>query len=263
MYNTEEVIYFPTVWERNSHSFRIEDLKKDRFDEVVELFKEHFIPNDVLFKNTQILKDPQSLQSFSDQLLYVLKTSSSLVAFDENIQESTTKKDVFQKPVKRNIAGVLVLEVITKFDYGRVMKREKSLSGETIKKLIRLKEHMYRQTDFFAKYSSKRILRIYYLCVMPEYRHLELGYHLLSSAVDLARAQDVGVVVGLFQTSEMQRVATKVGMTKNYIVHLSEWKGNSEYPVFGNRITEDCALMELKVPVHSHLKKPETVIALK
>ncbi|KAF5288888.1 hypothetical protein FQA39_LY03767 [Lamprigera yunnana] len=208
---------FPIVWGRNGGGFRFAELKEDHFDEVVHIFKEHYIPNDVILKNLNMIEDKESMESFCSRLLLTLKNGSSIIAVSRSSQE--------------NIAAVLVLRTIDKFDYGRVTSRTKLVAGRCMKKFTKLKEHIYRQIDYYLKYNCERILRFYYLCVTPEYKHIGLGYQMMLTALSVARANGAGVVVGLFPTFKLQNLAENLGMKKQYEVKFSEWEEDG-YPGF-------------------------------
>lgn len=68
------------------------------------------------------------------------------------------------------MAGVLVLKVVRKIDFGRVFSRVKLVEGDALKKCLRIKNNLSRKADIFAEFDCEMYLRYYAVCVKPEYR---------------------------------------------------------------------------------------------
>ena len=68
------------------------------------------------------------------------------------------------------IAAVLLLRVIHRDDFGRVFSRTMLDQGTAQQKCTALKNALNRKADIFADMDCETFLRLYLLCVKPEYR---------------------------------------------------------------------------------------------
>lgn len=77
-------IFAPVIWQRLASGYRIEDLKENKHEEVLDMIKEYLIPEEVLTRNVEMTQDTLSTQSFLSQLLFNLKDNTSLIVVDES-----------------------------------------------------------------------------------------------------------------------------------------------------------------------------------
>lgn len=68
------------------------------------------------------------------------------------------------------LAGILIMRVMHKSDYGKVYSRVKLKSGEAYVKICTVAAHLNRKTDIYKKYDCNKFLRIYLVAVSQLYR---------------------------------------------------------------------------------------------
>ncbi|KAF2901293.1 hypothetical protein ILUMI_04891 [Ignelater luminosus] len=241
----------PVVWGRTGTGFRIEDLKEEHFEEVIEMFKEHYIPYEVLCRSTNLKDDDVSLESYINRLVFHFRGMTSIIAIDENYEEDEQEKYYNRILPKVKIVGVLITRIVQKIDYGRIFSRVQLVHGTAMKQCIGLRAHISRKIDLFAKFNCESFLRYYDLCILPEYRGDGLGHFMLRCGFNIARSMNVPLVMGLFTNTALQQLAKQLGMETLFEVNYSDWRDLEGEVVFNNpgKGNYTCALMAGLVPV--------------
>ncbi|KAF2901294.1 hypothetical protein ILUMI_04892 [Ignelater luminosus] len=233
-------IYSPLVWHKTESGFSFQDLKEDHFNEVIQMFQEHYVYNEVLCKNTELYNDKVSMDSYAERMMFYLKDGHSIMVVDknykeeieegeeeeekENTEETKQKKKKKKEDEKIKIVAALILRVIHRNDYARVFSRVQLVEGEAMKKCIAFKNFVNRKVDVFAKFDCDSILRFYDICILPEYRNRGLSLVLAKCGLNVARAMKVPVVMGVFSDFRMQKLAKKVGMETLYEMNYVDWR---------------------------------------
>ncbi|XP_031343229.1 uncharacterized protein LOC116178499 [Photinus pyralis] len=242
-------IFSPLVWKETSYGIRIQDLKEDQHEEVVNMFKDHFLENDVLCKNTELLNDEESLACYLRRIRFQIRDSSSIIAVDLNyVHDDEDLQD--ESEAKLKIVGVLILKVMRKNEFNRVFSQVQLIEGEAMKKCVAFRSHINRRVDIHEKCNCDVYLRYYELCVLPQYRHQSLGYLLMMCGVRVARSYNIPVVAGLFPTLSMQTVAKRLGMETIYEVSYCAWRDREGELIFDDPGAGNytCAVMAGPVP---------------
>ncbi|KAJ8984082.1 hypothetical protein NQ317_006581 [Molorchus minor] len=78
-----EQIFGPLVWRRLPSGIRIQDLKSDHYDEVLDIIENNYPQEDVVFKNSRYNEDVASQRSFRERLRFNISDNSSIIAVDE------------------------------------------------------------------------------------------------------------------------------------------------------------------------------------
>ncbi|CAH1990579.1 unnamed protein product [Acanthoscelides obtectus] len=104
----KERIFGPIVWKRLAYGIRIQDLHAMYFEPLLDIIEEHYVTENVVFRNTRFLEDDKSVKSYNEKLIHTMKDRVSIIAIDEENDE---------------IAGALILKAVKKCDYGRVFSR--------------------------------------------------------------------------------------------------------------------------------------------
>lgn len=167
----KERIYAPCVWRIIKDNFKVIDLKEKFYDEAVDMIKNHYIPNDVITRNAEIIEDEVSLKSMLDKTYYLLKDSISLAVVLETLPTPSSDTDALPPTPVQELAGVLVLKAIHKVDYGRVFTSLIMSEGEARKKCLQLYATMHRKANVTQQMNCESYINYYYLCVKPEFRH--------------------------------------------------------------------------------------------
>ncbi|KAI4464211.1 n-acetyltransferase-related [Holotrichia oblita] len=231
----KERIYAPITWKRMPIGICIRDIKENDFQDVIDFLLCYYITEDVLCRNTEMIKDATSQKSFLEQCMYFLRDTSSIMAVDE-------LKD-------NDIVGVILMRVVLKEDYGRVFARTIMLDGVAQKKCMQIKIALNRKVDIFADFDCESYLSIEAVSIKPAYRKRGIGFTMMRCAPDIARSLQIPVICGIFGTASLQRCAKKIGMEVQSEINYVEWRNKDK-----NLIIDDpgpgnysCAIMAGRV----------------
>ncbi|XP_074032419.1 arylalkylamine N-acetyltransferase-like 2 [Leptinotarsa decemlineata] len=234
----KERIFGPLIWRRLTSGFRIQDLKPQYYEQVLDMIIEHFIHEDVVLRNSNFAEDTDSIKSFREKLLHTMKDQSSIIAIDESNEE---------------IAGVLLLKAVKKCDFGRVFSRVQLSEGKIYQSVIGFMNFLNRKVDVFEHYQCEVFLRYYLLCINPEYRRKALGWQLMDTGLDIARHLKIPVIMAIMDCCKLQKMGQKLGMETLFEIEYVKWRDKYEELIFcdpgaGNYT---CALMagRVKQPV--------------
>ncbi|XP_030766679.1 uncharacterized protein LOC115890552 [Sitophilus oryzae] len=195
-----ERIFGPLVWRRLQNGIKIQDLQEKHFQEAVDLILENYMQEDILFRNTTIKNDLASQKSFADRLIFKLKDRASIMAIDEANEDC--------------LAGVLVLNPVTKCDFGRVYSRTMLVEGKAYKSITDFMNYINRKVDVFDQCQCDIYLRYYLLCIRSDYRNKGLGYQMMQVGIDIARHLKIPIVMGVFNNYNLQKIAKKIGFNQ-------------------------------------------------
>ncbi|KAJ3653383.1 hypothetical protein Zmor_012637 [Zophobas morio] len=210
-YNAQkERIYAPVVWRRLGSGIRIQDLKSNYYDRVLQIIQECYFQEEVLSRNSNFAGDPDSVKSFLDHVLSYLKDRSSIIGLDEANEDA--------------IVGFLVLKVMHKNDYSDVFSRVMPVEGDAHKKCVNFLNYIARKADIYTEYNCEEFLRYVLLCIRPEYRKRGLGLQFYLSAVDVARSLSIPVVMGIFSSWSQQKLGKKIGMKVSFELYYTAWR---------------------------------------
>lgn len=234
----KEKIFAPIVWGRVGTCFRVQDLKENYFEAALALLKEYYITNEVRLRNVEMHKDPVSCKSYMEYLFFLMKDTTSLIALDENAND--------------RIAAVVVLNVIHKNDYGSIFNRVVMTEGEAQKKITEFNTALNRKNDIFEQFSCDSFLRIFIVCVHPDYRHKgeAIGYKMMQISLDVARSLRIPIIVGTFSCNRTQTLARKIGMEILQEISYVSWLDSMGHMIFDDPGAGNytCALMAGRVP---------------
>lgn len=205
----KERIFGPIIWRRISEGIRIQDLKSIHYQHVLNMILENYPREAVLFKNSNFLKDPMSVSSFRDKLLFNMKDQCSIVAVDE------AHEDV--------IVGALILKTIKKSEYGRVFSGTQVGDGQCFQSIAAFLNHVNKNGDVFAHFQCEIYLRYYLVCIKPEYRRKNIGFELMDTGLNIAKHLGINVVMGIFDCFKLQILARKLGMETLYEQEYISW----------------------------------------
>lgn len=156
------------------------------------MLQNYYVNEEVLCRNSEMSEDEPALNSFLQRILYHLKDNSSIICIQE-IETEEEEQDVIKRmcldivahvynafvtgkyrPIVRHtdryIAGVLVMKVLHKQEYGRVFSRVQLVEGEAMKKCIELTGYLNRKCDIYTIFDCDIFLRFYAMCLAPQFR---------------------------------------------------------------------------------------------
>lgn len=241
----KDKIFGPIIWRRISEGIRIQDLQSDYYEETLDIIIEYYVRDDLLFRNTNILNDPDSLKSFRAKLLFSMQDRCSIIAVDEAHEGG--------------VVGVLLLKSVKKCDYGRVFSRTQIGAGNCYQSITTFLNHVNKHVDIFLHYNCEMYLRYYLLCVKPEYRGKKIGFQLMDTGPIVAKHLGIDVIMGIFDCHHLQHLAQQLGMEKLFEQEYTKYRdklGELKIcdPGSGNY---SCALMAGEIP--SDIVRQETI----
>ncbi|XP_050306616.1 uncharacterized protein LOC126743533 [Anthonomus grandis grandis] len=215
----QERIFGPLIWRRFQNGIKIMDLQEPNFREAIDLILKYYLKEDILFRNTKIAEDEVSQNCFAERLIFKLKDRASIVAVDENNDNC--------------MVGVLVLTPVHKCDFGRVYSRTMIVEGKSYKSVTDFINYINRKVDIFEHFYCDKYLRYYLLCISPEYRGRGLGLQLMLIGLEVARHLKIPVVTGVFNSFNLQKIATRIGMDQVlYEYNYVKWSDKNGELIF-------------------------------
>ncbi|CAH1113551.1 unnamed protein product [Psylliodes chrysocephalus] len=219
----------PITWNESIPGIKIQDLQPKRFNDAMDCIISDGIPVDIIYKSTNILDDPESMEAFQEKMLFLMKDRTSIIAVnDEN-----------------EIVGVLVMKAVRKYDYSKMFSKLQIRRGKTFLIVMRFINNIYKEVDIFQQFQCEIYLRFYFICVKQTYRKRKIGNLLMWTGLDVARHLKINVMMGLFPAAKLQSTAHMMGMDVLRHYFFSSWHDKTESLVFrgiggGNY---SCALM--------------------
>ncbi|XP_044750844.1 uncharacterized protein LOC123311123 [Coccinella septempunctata] len=237
------------LWQRIPRcNLKLQELKPNYYFDAINVIEEYYLNEEPLFQNMGLVEDCDSSKSFRWRVLNNLKNSTSVIALNEgNLLE---------------IAGVLVLVEVTRNYFSRNMSREDLVQGHCHKMYVKLTSTLIYDVDLYSMFDCFIFLRIYALCIKPNYRHMGLGLKFFETAIYVAQSLRIPVIMGVFTDSCLQVLARKIGMTEIKKIKYSDWKDFDNNEIFPN-LRQDrtsCSLMAGRVPLPPPPPVTETII---
>nr|XP_022919199.1 uncharacterized protein LOC111428034 [Onthophagus taurus]XP_022919200.1 uncharacterized protein LOC111428034 [Onthophagus taurus] len=206
----KERMYAPVIWRELEDDIKIIDLKEERYAEVLEMIEEYFLPEDVLTKNSEMSDDEVSKKSFMDQCMFQMRDTTSLVAINYALDPP-------------DLVGCCLNRVVHKDDFGRVFSGTIMKDGEAQEKCMKIRRTLSRKVNIFESFNCDVYLKIYTVCIKPEYRHCDYGTDFLKCTFNSARSLHIPVVMGIFTAHTIQRRAKKLGMKVMFEIEYCKW----------------------------------------
>ncbi|XP_045470488.1 uncharacterized protein LOC123677817 [Harmonia axyridis] len=226
------------LWQRIPRcNLKLQELKPNYYFDAINVIEQYYLDEEPLFRTMHLIEDHDSSISFRLRVLNNLKNSTSVIALNEgNLLE---------------IAGVLVLVEVTRNYFSRTMSREDLVQGHCHRKYVKLTSSLAYDVDLYSMFECFIFLRIYVLCIKPNYRHMGLGLKFFETAFYVAQSLRIPVIMGVFTDSCLQVLARKIGMKEIKKIEYSDWKDCEENEVFSNLRPDHtcCSLMAGTVPL--------------
>ncbi|XP_025191114.1 uncharacterized protein LOC112591481 [Melanaphis sacchari] len=207
----------PRIWTIFKSEFIFQVFIDERFDEVLDMFKNNYIYEESLCSNNSLSSDQDSI----DQFLYLIKhwisdTLSSIV-----IEKSSGK-----------CIGIIVCRFCSIEDNSLEFSRLRLYEGEKWNTIQNFKNYLSQKVDIYKYYKSVAFLRVYAWFILPSYRSQGLGKKLLECVINQQLPEMVhlgcSVISGIFTNKKSQEIASSLGLKTLYEVNYTEWANQNK-----------------------------------
>ncbi|XP_025830929.1 uncharacterized protein LOC108742207 isoform X3 [Agrilus planipennis] len=205
----QELKKSPVLWQRLSNGIAIRDLQEEQFPVALHFLKEHYVPCDDFLAKIEVSRNPASVTSFLERILYHLENNSSLIATHE---------------VTGEIAGIIILRTIPKTDFARSFSRPSIFADDVFKRYAIVKSELLRKVDIYEHFGCQIFLKLYFLCVAPNYRQKGLGSDLILSALDVAKSKNIPMFLGTVTDYKILNLLRKLGFQILYEIDYSDFQ---------------------------------------
>ncbi|XP_055684454.1 uncharacterized protein LOC129790769 isoform X2 [Lutzomyia longipalpis] len=230
-----ESVTFPQIWTtfvaRDPDSglnvkYRIEDIREDRFDEVLDLMANVFLKDEVTCVSLDLFNDPDF--NGRNFWLEILNKKISVICFKEGSDE---------------ICGFNLLEVLEK----DVEEPEPEFKSKKVQDLLKVMNFVKAKADTYNRHGVDKFLHAMGLLVMPKYRGLGLATEILKARVPLGKALGLQLTGTVFTGIGSQRTAAKAGFIEDYSVLYEDLKNKEPFVDFPNISTPKMKFMSLRL----------------
>ncbi|CAI6355773.1 unnamed protein product [Macrosiphum euphorbiae] len=202
----------PRIWTVFKSEFIFQVFVEERFDEVLDMFKNNYIYEESLCNSNTLSSDQDSV----DQFLYLIKhwisdTLSSIV-----IEKSSGK-----------CIGIIVCRFCSIEDNSLEFSRLRLYEGEKWNIIQNFKNYLSQKVDIYKYYKTVAFFRVYAWFILPQYRGQGLGKKLLECVINQQLPEMVhlgcNVISGIFTNKKSQEIANSLGLKTLYEANYPEW----------------------------------------
>ncbi|XP_055712604.1 uncharacterized protein LOC129807396 [Phlebotomus papatasi] len=221
-----ETVEFPRVWWRfkakdpesgQTVDYRIEDLTEDRYDEVVDLMINYFVPDEIMSKSLGITNDEVSMAEMRSFWEESVPYKLTLVCYREGSNE---------------ICGLNVLEVVEEAD--TLANDLSSIKGQKFRSILSVFVFLKQKGDVYRRYKVDKYLHGLGLLTLPKYRGCGIATELLKARFPLMKAMDLSLTCTVFSGPGSQGAARKAGFTDDVVVTYESLGKNEPFVEFPN-----------------------------
>ncbi|KAI5638570.1 hypothetical protein NE865_08762 [Phthorimaea operculella] len=209
-------------WEADGVTWVIQDLPPDDDEEVLEMFEEHFIPDEALCTASGLLDDKLSVDSMLDFWRACLAKRMALACY------------AYKDGVK-TLAALNCCLVACRDDDEEICKIE----GELWQNVYNALHYVETKVNVFDLLNVDRVLIAMGLVVKKEYRGARLGSRLLAARKPLALSHGITATSTVFSGIASQKSAERAGFRTVAEVSFKELaESGLRYPSDKNRIVK-------------------------
>ncbi|XP_034183318.2 uncharacterized protein LOC117605751 [Osmia lignaria lignaria] len=197
----------PLEWESTANC-KIIDLREPLYNEVLRLIKRHFFREEPMCKASSFLQDQPSVKEYLELVHTWIKDTTSLIA---------------TSLISGRVVGVAVMRIDNEADKTNTYNRVQDLHGESLKKIMHLRNTLIQQTNPHKQFAQKEYVTIYILYVHPSYQQRGVEVALLNGCVQAAVALKMPAIGGIFTCGMSQSKAQSVGFQLLSEIRYSQW----------------------------------------
>ncbi|KAL4105320.1 hypothetical protein QTP88_020568 [Uroleucon formosanum] len=216
-YLIETAIESPRVWNTLYDNIIIQELKSDRFDEVLKMIEEHYIYDEPLIQSSQMHTDNGSVEEY----LYLVRTWMKDTLSTVAVEQETG-----------NLVGFLVCRFNEIHNRDPEFSKDRVYEGTILRELQKFKHYLTKRGNAYKHNNVDRMLEVYSWFVLPQYRSKGIGTELLRNVMERQLPEygwfDIQVVAGVFTDKVSQRIAESLGMVTLYEFVYSAWTATNK-----------------------------------
>ncbi|XP_022175964.1 uncharacterized protein LOC111037607 [Myzus persicae] len=216
-YLIETAIESPRVWVTLNDEIEIQELKSDRFDEVLKIIKEHYIYDEPLIQSSQMYTDNGSVEEYLYLVQTWMKDTLSTVAVELKTG---------------NLVGFLVCRFNEIHNRDPEFSKDRVYEGSILRELKKFKHYLTKRGNAYKHNNVDKMLEVYSWFVLPQYRNKGIGTELLRNVMERQLPEyewfDIQVIGGVFTDMVSQRIAESLGMVTLYEFVYSAWTATNE-----------------------------------
>ncbi|XP_001663020.2 uncharacterized protein LOC5576923 [Aedes aegypti] len=204
----------PTVWytfqapdpdnDEQLVTYRVEDLTEDRFDDIIEHYKEYFVVDEPIYASRKTNEDETAMKELEGFWRWCLEQRLTIVCYKEGSNE---------------IVGANLLHMEQSDDKGNW----DIFQSKTIQDVVKTHLYMTEQFDVFQRYNVDRYLTAYGLALNHRYRGRGIATEILKARVPICRAFDVRLSATNFTAVASQKAAEKAGFRNDFEVTYNDF----------------------------------------
>ncbi|XP_015373983.1 PREDICTED: uncharacterized protein LOC107168939 [Diuraphis noxia] len=211
-YLIETAIESPRVWNTLYDEIEIQELKSDRFDEVLKMIEDHYIYDEPLIQSSLMHTDNGSVKEYLYLVQTWMKDTLSTVAVEQKTG---------------NVVGFLICRFNEIHNRDPEFSNHRVYEGTILRELQNFKHYLTKRGNAYKHNNVDKMLEVYSWFVLPQFRSKGIGTELLKNVIERQLPEykwfDIKVIAGVFTDKVSQRIATSLGMETLYEFVYSAW----------------------------------------
>ncbi|XP_026815983.1 uncharacterized protein LOC113555682 [Rhopalosiphum maidis] len=211
-YLIETAIDSPRVWNTLYDEIEIQELKSNRYDEVLKIIEEHYIHDEPIIQSSKMHTDNGSVEEY----LYLVRTWMKDTLSTVAVEQKTG-----------NLVGFIICRFNELNNRDPEFSKDRVYEGEILRELQKFKHYLTKRGNPYKHNNVEKMLEVYSWFVLPEYRNKGIGTELLTNVVMRQLPEygwfDIDVIAGVFTDKVSQNIATSLGMETLYDFIYSAW----------------------------------------
>ncbi|KAL7012193.1 hypothetical protein ACKWTF_014677 [Chironomus riparius] len=207
--------------------YRIQDIPKDKYEEAVNLYLEHFIKDEPCAEARKLYENKHAVI----ELTYLWR---------EGIKSSRLGVACFKSDGE--MVGVNILSITAKDDEHSIKASEKNL-----KDMVAVMDYTMEQANIYSKYNVDKYLSSLGLCVNRDYRGRGIAKELLKARAYILRDLGLTVTVTPFSATGSQYAAKCAGYEELFGISYEDLKKVSPDFEYKNVKSKSYKVMALQI----------------
>ncbi|XP_070498762.1 uncharacterized protein [Chironomus tepperi] len=186
--------------------YRVQDLPDDRFEEVLEMIKVDYLPEESLCAGKGIHTDPKPTKFLCDIWTELMKSHLSIACFRNDGND--------------DLVAVNFLTVHSKDDPKVSFEHQ----SDIVKDVFDVMDYISEVANIYEKYNVDQYLAAYGLCVNRKYRGLGIATEMLKARAPYMKAMGLKITGTAFTAIGSQIAAKKAGYEEYFVMSFEDIK---------------------------------------
>ncbi|EDS42759.1 conserved hypothetical protein [Culex quinquefasciatus] len=207
-------------------TYRVEDLTEDRYDDMIQHYKENFVDDEPFCENRKVSSHEDALEEIVLFWYWCFSQQTTIVCYKEGSDE---------------IVGANLLHVKTP------EKEEWPLHSKQISDIVATNEYMTDNCNLFEKFGVDKYLTAYGLAINRRYRGRGIATEMLKARVPMCKAFGLKLTATNFTAPGSQQAAAKAGFITDFEVAYDDFAKMGPKYAFPGINSKSLKLMSLKI----------------